>query len=139
MTRAVNVSVSPGQTCLANRTLNLRIASGPSQSFTTRAMSPAVSIPWPNTDGLPTCVAIVSSWCIGLKSPLAPGVADEVGAAQVLDHERRRLVADGEVGESGADECWWWGSHASPRVGRRSRRRRDYPRRQKGDMGVNSS
>ena len=31
-----------------------------------------VNMPWPNTDGFPTCVAIVSSWCIGLKSPLAP-------------------------------------------------------------------
>ena len=29
-------------------------------------------MPCPNTDGLPTWVAIVSSWCIGLKSPLAP-------------------------------------------------------------------
>ena len=29
-------------------------------------------MPWPNTDGFPTWVAIVSSWCIGLKSPLAP-------------------------------------------------------------------
>ncbi len=48
------------------------MASGPNQSFTTRAMSPAVSMPWPNTDGLPTEVAMVSSWCIGLKSPEAP-------------------------------------------------------------------
>ena len=31
-----------------------------------------MSMPWPNTDGLPTWVAIVSSWCIGLKSPDAP-------------------------------------------------------------------
>ena len=45
----------------------------------------------------------MSSWCIGLKSPLAPGVPDEVGAAEVLDHERRGLVADGEIGEPGAD------------------------------------
>ncbi len=29
-------------------------------------------MPWPNTLGFPTCVAIVSSWCMGLKSPLAP-------------------------------------------------------------------
>ena len=67
-----HVSVSPGHTCLANRTLIFRIDSGPSQSLTTRAISPAVSIPCPNTDGFPTCAAIVSSWCIGLKSPLAP-------------------------------------------------------------------
>ena len=64
--------MSPGQTCLEKRTWKRRSASGPNQSFTTRAMSPAVSIPCPNTDGLPTDVAIVSSWCIGLKSPDAP-------------------------------------------------------------------
>ena len=37
-----------------------------------RAMKLAVSMPWPKTDGLPTEVATVSSWCIGLKSPEAP-------------------------------------------------------------------
>ena len=31
-----------------------------------------VSIPWPNTDGFPTDEAMVSSWCMGLKSPEAP-------------------------------------------------------------------
>ena len=35
-------------------------------------MKLAVSMPWPKTDGLPTEVATVSSWCIGLKSPEAP-------------------------------------------------------------------
>ena len=72
MTTAVHVSTSPGQTCLANRTCSRRSASGPNQSFSTRAASPIESMPWPNTDGFPTWVAIVSSWCIGLKSPLAP-------------------------------------------------------------------
>jgi hypothetical protein len=66
------VSTSPGQTCFAKRTWNRRIASGPNQSFTTRAANPIVSMPWPKTEGLPTWAAIVSSWCIGLKSPLAP-------------------------------------------------------------------
>ena len=37
-----------------------------------RAASPIDSMPWPNTEGLPTCAAMVSSWCIGLKSPDAP-------------------------------------------------------------------
>src|SRR6185369_4164774 len=62
----------PGHTCFAKRTCSRRIASGPNQSLTTRAARPIESIPWPNTEGLPTCDAIVSSWCIGLKSPEAP-------------------------------------------------------------------
>ena len=54
VTLAANVIVSPGQTCFEKRTWKRRMASGPNQSFTTRAISPAVSIPWPNTDGFPT-------------------------------------------------------------------------------------
>ena len=44
-------------------------------------------MPWPNTDGFPTWVAIVSSWCIGLKSPDRAGVPDEHRARQ-----RRELL-----------------------------------------------
>ena len=122
VTRAVNVSVSPGQTCLANRTLNLRIASGPSQSFTTRAMSPAVSIPCPNTDGLPDLggdrVVVVHRVEVAARA----GVADEVGAAEVLDDERRRRRRRRRGRRTGGRPgCWWSGSRASPR-GRRSAR-----------------
>ena len=31
-----------------------------------------MNMPCPNTDGRPACCAAISSWCIGLKSPLAP-------------------------------------------------------------------
>ena len=55
-----------------------------------------MSIPWPNTDGLPDLggdrVVVVH------RVEVARGarVADEVRAGQVLDDERRRLVADVE-------------------------------------------
>ena len=101
MTTAVKVSVSPGHTCLAKRTLNLRIASGPNQSFTTRAISPAVSMPWPNTDGFPTWVAIVSSWCIGLKSPDAPAYCTKWVRDRFSTTSGGRRVADAELCEGG--------------------------------------
>jgi hypothetical protein len=40
------------------------------------------------------------------------GVPDEVGAAQVLDDDRRGLVADREIGEPGADGSAGGRAHA---------------------------
>src|SRR5207245_4979365 len=45
VTSAVHVSTSPGHTCFAKRTCRRRMASGPNQSFTTRAASPIDSMP----------------------------------------------------------------------------------------------
>src|SRR5262249_54963437 len=59
VTVARAVSTSPGHTCFAKRTWNRRTDSGPNQSVSTRPARPIVSIPCPNTDGLPTWEAIV--------------------------------------------------------------------------------
>ena len=67
------------------------------------------------------------------------GVAHEVGAAEVLHHERRRVLADAQIGEPGAVGVLAVGLTRVSSSGWRSRAAETIRGRQKGDTGVNSA
>ena len=71
-------------------------------------------MPWPNTDGFPTWVAIVSSWCIGLKSPDAPAYFTNIVRVSAGNSSRFSSPTDSASNDTGLAVALASAAHEDP-------------------------